>query len=1093
MPHDVPEPGWQPPDSTWQFPDDRGPPGVAGTRDNAGVSQFVGRAEPLARLGAVYRTVADAPGGRGAHRAGLVLVAGEAGIGKTALLTRFTTEVEALGATVIWGTCWAGDQAPAWWPWTQALRSLLHRRPDLCATIDPAVAAVVPDVGPAPGAVDRLKIFDAVGALLARAGADAPVAVVLDDLQWADRSSVELLQFLARHSRPGALVQVGAYRPGERHADVAPSLAELATAAELVVLRGLSPAEVADLVAAVAGGPVADRWATLVHERSGGHPFFARELCRLLSAGPESTAGQVAAAGPAAAGSAGAGGAAPIDAAAADVVPAAVRDAIERRLVRLPTDCRALLDAAAVAGRALQPDVLADVCGDDAATVAERMAPALDLGILEPVAGEAAVARFAHDLYRETIYTALGRAHRQDLHHRAATALVRRHERGGFVFPADLARHFAAAVTLAGPAPALTWARTAAEADTARFAFAEAAGHLARVRSAVAGAGRRLSDASVVCLLVDEADLRLRSGDAAQARALLDTAWARAAATGAADLLSTVALGLDRVGARFAMPRTELISVLETARAASAGAGTPAAAQVTAALARHLQHSVSADRPRARPLADAAVRIARRLDDPNTLASCLLAQHDTLWTPGRATQRAAIAAEIGELAKRTADHERHAQALLLAATAQLENGSAAFRASLTEFGYVTERLRQPRHDYMLRTRQAALALLDGDIEAGDRLSQEATALGEAVGDSDTGNVRMSQRLEIARARADRAELRALAEAAVRWWVGAPAHAHAVAAGFFARAGDLDAARRHLDTVLALDEWRTDRSYLWSVFVGELATAAIALDDRPLCTALLADLLPLADTCAVNGALVCFMGAHAHRVGLLHAALGEPEPAARWLNRALETHRRLGARAWEAETRAALDSLHGGGPTPATDPDDAAPRLVRAGDVWQVSYRGRSAFVADVKGVHDLAALLARPGTDLPALDLAGGGLADGARAADPVLDRAALAAYKRRLAELDDELSTAGAQSDLARRQRATDEREHLLAELRRATRPDGGSRRLGPSAAERARKAVTARIRDAIRRVGAVLPDLGTHLDRSIRTGTVCRYDPRS
>jgi len=508
---------------------------------------------------------------------------------------------------------------------------------------------------------------------------------------------------------------------------------------------------------------------------------------------------------------------------------------------------------------------------------------------------------------------------------------------------------------------------------------------------------------------------------------------------------------------------------------------------VTAALARHLQHSVSADRPRAHPLAREAVDIARRLDNPNTLASCLLAQHDTLWTPGRATQRAAIAAEIGELAKQAGDHERHAQALLLAASAQLENGSAAFRASLTEFGYVTERLRQPRHDYVLRSRQAALALLDGDIEAGDRLSREAAALGEAVGDSDTGNVRMSQRLEIARARADRAEMRDLAEAAVRWWVGAPAHAHAVAAGFFARAGDLDAARRHLDTVLALDEWRTDRSYLWSVFVGELATAAIALDDRPLCTVLLADLLPLADTCAVNGALVCFMGAHAQRVGLLHAALGEPERAATWLNRARETHRRLGARAWEAESGAALDAL-GGAAAPVTD--DARPGLVRKGDVWQVSYRGRSAFVADVKGMHDLAALLGRPGADLPALELAGAALADGA--ADPVLDRAALAAYKRRLAELDDELDTAGAHSDLARRQRAADEREHLLAELRRATRPGAGSRRLGPSAAERARKAVTARIRDAIRRVGAVLPDLGAHLDRSVRTGTTCRYEPR-
>ncbi|HEU4420905.1 MAG TPA: hypothetical protein VFR67_00005, partial [Pilimelia sp.] len=80
--------------------------------------------------------------------------------------------------------------------------------------------------------------------------------------------------------------------------------------------------------------------------------------------------------------------------------------------------------------------------------------------------------------------------------------------------------------------------------------------------------------------------------------------------------------------------------------------------------------------------------------------------------------------------------------------------------------------------------------------------------------------------------------------------------------------------------------------------------------------------------------------------------------------------------------------------------------------------------------------------------------------------------------------------ADLAHHQRASDERERLLAELHRATRPDGGSRALGNTAAERARKAVTARIRDAIRRITDAHPELGTHLDRTIRTGTTCRYE---
>jgi hypothetical protein len=76
-------------------------------------------------------------------------------------------------------------------------------------------------------------------------------------------------------------------------------------------------------------------------------------------------------------------------------------------------------------------------------------------------------------------------------------------------------------------------------------------------------------------------------------------------------------------------------------------------------------------------------------------------------------------------------------------------------------------------------------------------------------------------------------------------------------------------------------------------------------------------------------------------------------------------------------------------------------------------------------------------------------------------------------------------------RPRASDEREQLLTQLRRALRPGGHPHRLGATTAERARKAVTARIRDSIGRITEVLPDVDTHLDRTVRTGTTCRYDP--
>lgn len=1013
------------------------------------MTAFVGRAEPLARLGAAYAAASSG-------WAGLTLVTGEAGIGKTALLRRFAADAAADGATVTWGTCWDGDQAPAWWPWTQALRDLRRlvdvpdsELPDVLGLILPELAGAEPGTSDA-AAADRLRAFDAVVRLLARAAANAPLVVILDDLQWSDGSTVDLLRFLGRRQHQGRVLLVGAYRPGEARDAVASALAGLATAGELIPLQSLSSGEVEDLVRAVTDKAGARRWAGVVHQRSGGHPFFARELCHLLETGHDTE------------------------------VPAVVRDVILRRLARLSDASRAVLDVAAVAGRTLLPDVLADATGESGASIAGLVGESAAAGVVLTDSGSGVVT-FAHDLYRETIYADLAGARRLDLHHRVAEALVRRHDRGSQVFPAELAHHFAHTVTISGPEPAVSWAIAAAEADRRRAAFGEAAAHLTRARSAVADAGCTLSDGDLVRLLTTEADLWLRSGDTGRARHELDTAWQRARVTGKAELLGLVALGLDQCGARFAMPRADLVAVLDTALAATAGSGTPLEAQVTAALARQLQHSVPADRPRAAPLAARSVTIARTLDDPSTLASCLLAHHDAVWRPGTSAERLSIATEIADLATAATDVERQAQALLLKTTAQLESGSPAFRASLAEFSYLTEQLREPRHDYVLRTRQAALALLEGDLDEGERLSAEAAELGEAVGDSDTGNVRMSQRLEVVRARGDADDLRATAEQAVRWWIGAPAHAHAIAAGFRARAGDLTSARRELDTVLALDDWRTDRSYLWSVFVGEMAVAAIALDDRPLCQELLDDLVPMVDGCAVNAAFITFMGAHAHRIGLLQAALGDHDRARESLTKAVDIHRRLGARGWEAESAAALASL-----------DSADPVLRRAGDLWEARYAGRTAFVRHTKGVQDLAVLLARPRVDVAALELAGALDAPRDAGADPVLDRTAVASYRQRLEELDDELAESESLSDTERARAARDERDLLLAELRASTRPGGVSRPLGPSAAERARKAVSARIRDAIRRIEDVHPELGRHLDRTVRTGSLCRYDDR-
>jgi predicted ATPase len=1057
---------------------------------------FVGRARALSRLLAVVEE-ASSEGAR------LVLVCGEAGIGKTTLIAKATARS---GLLVGWGTCAVAERTPAFWAWTVALRGLLSAlgptdadvltRTDTAelARLLPELAAAESEVADArlvdePPDTDaaRLRLFDAVARLLERLARHAPTLVVLDDLQWADESSLQLLRFVAQPYRPVPLVIVGAYRHDELDAGAARTLAELGAHGEPVQLHGLSQQEVFELIVDAVGALAADRWAVEVHRRTEGHPFFARQLAELL-ADPAQSAG---------------------------VVPAAVHDLVARRVERLSAACQALVKAAAVAGNELLPDVLGEVCGIEAATVALLVEEGVRAGVLVRDA-DGIRTWLAHDLFRETISVGLAVPQRLALHQRIADALEHRHARGATVVAADLARHCAAAVPLDGAERAVRWARSAARAERARLAFAEAAAHLARARRAMEDTGDAQAGGPLIDLLVEEADARARAGDSTGARALLDDARIRATALGDAQRLGRVALGVQRLGARFAMPRDAVVDVLETARGALHGTGTALEAQLTASLARELNHSIPAHRPRAWPLSEQALTLARQLDDPATLAACLLARHDVLWTPGRAAERIDLAREIAELAARTGDTERHAESLLLTASALLENGSAAFRAPLTEYLYAAERFGQPRHDYLVLTRRGALAMIDGQLDEAEKLINEASALGERIGEPDTENVWMSQLLGLVRARGEPHRLRATAAEAIRWWIGVPSHAYAVAAGFLALADDLDGARRALDTVMAIGTWRDDRSYMWPVFVGAMATAAVRLGDRALCAQLLAELEPVTGACAVNGALVCFMGSNAHWAGILAAALDRNDDARRWLEQALTVHQRLGATAWQAETSLELAALGAAGnhaeraarlaaklglhgiaarlttssdaPLPeAADGTDA--ELRRDGELWRVRHHGDSVHLRDLKGLTDLAVLLARPGTDVHVLELAGAGNHD--RDAGTLLDATARAAYRRRLTELDEDLAAAHTDHDIGRAQQLDAQRAALITELSRATGLAGRPRRLGASTTERARKAVTARLREAIHRIAAVLPELGAHLDRSVITGTTCRYEP--
>jgi predicted ATPase len=235
---------------------------------------FIGRDAEMAELSAGLE---DAVDGRGR----LFLIGGEPGIGKTMLAEQLGVRALERGARVLWGRCWEGGGAPAYWPWTQALRPLIEERTGgmrVDGGTDAAdLASLFPELAERPGgsvgpdlstqsAAARFRLFAAVAALIKRASSVQPLLMVLDDLHAADPASLLLLRFVAGDLRGKPLLIVATYRDieAQRHVDVAEALGELVREGPSVRLRGFDRAEVRQFMESLTGyygprgRPVAD-------------------------------------------------------------------------------------------------------------------------------------------------------------------------------------------------------------------------------------------------------------------------------------------------------------------------------------------------------------------------------------------------------------------------------------------------------------------------------------------------------------------------------------------------------------------------------------------------------------------------------------------------------------------------------------------------------------------------------------------------------------------------------------------------------------------------------------------------------------------
>jgi tetratricopeptide (TPR) repeat protein len=620
---------------------------------------------------------AAALGGHGA----VVLVAGEAGIGKTTLVERFRRSVTEAGEPVLTGRAVADDGVPALWPWRRLLAdaSLPGLAPDLLdagtgvdAALDPAAA--------------RFQAIDRTVAALRTAAEPAGLVVMLEDLHWADDASLLLLRHLCGDIAGSRILVLGTFRDPDGAVGLPTALVEVCGMSTVEVLR-LGPVSAADVAALLTGsGPVHPTWPDHVHRRTGGNPLFVRELARVLA--QHGVLGEPAHDLP---------------------LPTELRRLVGYRLGRLSADCQRLLGVCSAIGDEVDVALL-DAVGLETAILAEAVAA----GVLVEDPESPALLRFSHAVVREARYESLTRADRLAVHRRLGDVSETAGER---------ARHrVQAAVDPASRHAAALACRDAAEAATGRRAVEEA---LRWYRQAVEL--WQDDDESRATLLIDAATAAYGAGLAAEALALCERTADLADRFDRPDLLAAAALVVRGIGGEV---NAGVLRLCE--RALATGTGDDSVrAQLLAQQAFTLSE---VDSPTAaEPYSAEALAVAQASGDPGALLAALHARHQVVNLPGGVAERLALGTRM--LALATGEELKHPRRLDLRSARNPERLDAALWGhlwrieaqfqlgaveeldkELRELAHLAERLGWPVAWWHLRRAQGGQAAMTGRFD-----------------------------------------------------------------------------------------------------------------------------------------------------------------------------------------------------------------------------------------------------------------------------------------------------------------------------------------------------------------------------------------
>lgn len=858
---------------------------------------LVGREGELSRIDAQLEVAAG-----GAGR--LLMLAGEPGIGKTRIAQEATLRARALGFATAFGRCYESQQSVPYYPFLDALSTVYRASPagvrSQIAQRWPLLPRLIPAAGSSPsgsqfGSQDeQQRLFWSVTEFLRQMAEERPLALFLDDLQWADSSSIELLQHVARHTRSSAIYLLGTYRDVDVGRDhlLQRAMLELAREhlLERVTVASLDANDTASLVADRVGSEVAASFASAIHERTDGNPFFTEEIVRsLLERGevrPEEAQPD-----------------------ARDVeIPETVRATISQRLIRLADTTQDILRSACVLGQTFLFEDLQEMHGAAETEVDEALREAVTAGLLREMDEDRYT--FGHALARETLYGDLSPRRRRLLHRRAGETLERLPERVRERRAGELASHFTSG---GDPVRALPYAVMVGDRAASAFAHDEAETYYREALRLAGDAEDSPRRAEIAEKLGGLLTAMIRYPPAL---IVLEEAAAAYRQIGDTESEGRVVAQIGRVHlSRASGPPLDGIERLAgyLAGGGDARAGTRAALQ--SVLGKLLVAAERYDEARTESLAAAAV--AEEVGDGGVRAESMITAGVSMVALGDLGGGEALLHDSIEVAEAAGDLFSICRALQYLASVVQEHGRLDDSASLVERARdLAVQMNNRRQIASTGFALSHLAFLRGDWLRSKELAAGATATMRELAGSWEPSFQMVGIAALEAAEGRTHEARAILEECLQRSAGSDGVIVRRAQVELARLDLLDGEpRRAADRLAALNEselpWRAPLAH--SVLVptvdvpATLAAAQVALGDLDPAEELLAASLARARGQKMELSLVNLLRVQA----ALKAAQGERVEAARCLDEARERALAAGYHAGESQVRQEPSALSSG--------------------------------------------------------------------------------------------------------------------------------------------------------------------------------------